>query len=87
MAADADPGEWDVGGGDPELLGRLVRALFFGSRRAVVVGGTYVFASPAKAFYDWAPELEWEGRLRCVWAGDGVAGPVWAAFCHFEDGM
>ena len=62
-----------------------MRALVFGSGRKVAVRRTHVFASAAKAFYDGAPELEWEGRLWCVWAGDGVAGPVWAAFCHFED--
>jgi hypothetical protein len=78
VATDTDTGQRDVGSWDAELLGRLIYTLDIQE----VYGEMYVFAAASKTFYYWTSKLEWEGVCWCGGAGDGVAGPVWAAFGH-----
>lgn len=40
--------------------------------------GVYLSASSSETFDDWASELEREGCLGCVGAGDWVARTIWA---------
>lgn len=43
----------------------------------------YLFAASSEAFYDWATQLEREGRRNGFGAGDGIAWSIWAHHDYF----
>lgn len=72
VPADAEAGEWYVGGGDSEVFGAASEALYDGPAQLEwegrLDGCTRSASCPCNG-----------PRQRTVWAGDGVAGYVWSA--------